>query len=88
MGEVYLKSNICPKFAEEPVFRVHYTEQQIEIVKKGLKRIANVILSNKRPFIARLDSEGGVKIWINHKGEDLIAKKQEKRRVKRQKPDE
>ncbi len=63
------------------------TEQQIEIVKKGLKRIANVIISNKKPFIARLDREGGVEIWINHKGEDLIAKKQEKRRLNKQKPD-
>ncbi len=64
------------------------TEQQIEIVEKGLKRIANVIFSEPKPFIARLDREGGVEIWINHKGEDLVAQKQEKRRLKKQKPDE
>lgn len=64
------------------------TEKQIEIVEKGLKRIANVIFSERKPFIARLDREGGVEIWINHKGEDLIAKKQEKRRLNKQKPDE
>ncbi len=64
------------------------TEQQIQVVKKGLKRIANLILSNKKPFIARLDREGGVEIWINYKGKDLIAEKQEKRRLKKKKPDE
>lgn len=64
------------------------SEQQIEIIKKGLKRIANILSSNKRPFIARLDKEGKVEIWLNHKGEDLIAEKQEKLRLKKQKPSE
>ncbi len=61
------------------------SEQQIEIIKKGLKRIANFIESNKTPFIARLDKEGKVELWINYKGDDLIAKKQERRRSKKEK---
>jgi hypothetical protein len=50
-----------------------------------LKRIANILASQKKPFIARLDKEGKVEIWINHKGEDLIAQKQEIRRLKNKK---
>lgn len=64
------------------------SEQQFQIVEKAIKRIANVISSNKKPFIARLDKESGVEIWTNHKGEDLIAKKQEKRRLQKQKPED
>lgn len=63
------------------------SEQQFEIVEKAIKRMTNVIFSNKKPFIARLDKEGGVEIWINHKGEDLIAKKQERRRLQKEKPE-
>jgi predicted nuclease of predicted toxin-antitoxin system len=61
------------------------TDQQILIVSKGLKRIANILASQKKPFIARLDKEGKVEIWMNHKGEDLIAQKQERLRLKKQK---
>lgn len=64
------------------------SEQQFQIVEKAIKRIANVISSNKKPFIAKLDKESGVEIWTNHKGEDLIAKKQEKRRLQKQKPED
>ncbi len=64
------------------------SEQQFQIVEKAIKRIANVISSNKKPFIARLDKESGVEIWTNHKGEGLIAKKQEKRRLQKQKPED
>jgi predicted nuclease of predicted toxin-antitoxin system len=60
-------------------------EKQVEIISKGLKRIANILASQKKPFIARLDKEGKVEIWINHKGEDLIAQKQERRRLKNKK---
>ncbi len=60
-------------------------EKQVEIISKGLKRIANLLASQKKPFIARLDKEGKVEIWVNHKGEDLIAQKQERLRLKKQK---
>ena len=62
-------------------------EQQIAIVQKAIKRIANAIHSNKKPFIARLSKDGEVELWLNYKGEDLIARKQEMRRLKNQKPD-
>jgi predicted nuclease of predicted toxin-antitoxin system len=61
------------------------TDQQILIVIKGLKRIANILASQKKPFIARLDKEGKVEVWMNHKGEDLIVQKQERRRLKNKK---
>lgn len=59
--------------------------QQIEIISKGLKRIANFVLNNKRPFIARLEKDGSVNLWINHKGEDLIAQKLERDKLKKKK---
>ena len=64
------------------------SEQAIEIVKKSLSQVAKLILSAQRPFIARLDKEGKAEVWLNHKGEDLIAKKQERRRLKKQKSDD
>jgi PIN like domain len=60
-------------------------EKRIEIISKGLKRIANILSTHQKPFIARLDKEGKVEIWINHKGEDLIVQKQERRRLKNKK---
>lgn len=56
--------------------------QQIDIISKGLKRIANFVLNTRRPFIARLEKDGSVNIWINHKGEDLIAQKLERKKQK------
>jgi predicted nuclease of predicted toxin-antitoxin system len=64
------------------------SEKSVEIVKKGLSQIAKLILNAQRPFIARLDKEGNVEIWLDYKGEDLIAKKQERRRLKKQKSDD
>lgn len=82
--QALMKSNLASFFFTTASLT---SEQQFEIVEKAIKRIANVVFSNKKPFIARLDKEGGVEIWMNHKGEDLIAKKQEKRRLQKQKPE-
>jgi PIN like domain len=60
-------------------------EKQLEIIQKGLRRIFNILDSQRKPFIARLDKEGNVEIWMNHSGEDLIVQKQERRRLKKQK---
>ena len=81
--QALIKSNLASFFFTSANLT---SQQQIEIVSKGLKRIANILESNKKPFIARLDKEGKVEIWINHKGEDLIAQKQERLRLKKQKP--
>ncbi len=81
--QALIKSNLASFFFTSANLT---SQQQIEIVSKGLKRIANILVSNKKPFIARLDKEGKVEIWINHKGEDLIAQKQERLRLKKQKP--
>jgi hypothetical protein len=81
--EALMKSNLASFFFTSASLT---SDQQIEIIKKGLKRIVNILSSNKRPFIARLDKEGKVEIWLNHKGEDLIAKKQDRKRLKKEKP--
>lgn len=81
--EALMKSNLASFFFTSASLT---SDQQIEIINKGLKRIANILSSNKRPFIARLDKEGNVEIWLNHKGEDLIAKRQERKHAKKKKP--
>lgn len=81
--EALMKSNLASFFFTSASLT---SEQQIEIITKGLKRIANILASTKKPFIARLDKEGNVEIWLNHKGEDLIAKKLERKKAKKEKP--
>jgi hypothetical protein len=56
------------------------SHQQVEAFSKALKRISNFIQSQKRPFIARISPDGSVELWLNHKGEDLIQQKAERRK--------
>lgn len=46
---------------------------------KGLKKIANLLENQRRPFIARIHLDGKVELWLNHKGKDFIARKYPKR---------
>lgn len=62
------------------------SSEQIEIITKALKRIADLVINNRRPFIARLEKNGDVTVWINHKGEDLIAQKIERQKLKKLNP--
>src|SRR6476646_1545389 len=41
--------------------------EQIEIVKKALQRIAKMLVTQPRPFIARLSRQGDVELWLNAK---------------------
>jgi len=43
-------------------------EENAQAILKGLKRIANLLASERRPFIARISPTGEVKLWVNHKG--------------------
>ena len=54
------------------------SDQQIEAFSKALKRISNFVQSQKRPFIARINTDGRVELWLNYKGEDLIHQKTER----------
>ena len=54
--------------------------QQIEAFSKALKRISNFVLNQTRPFIATVSQDGSVELWLNHKGEDLIRQKMERRK--------
>ena len=54
------------------------SDQQIEAFSKALKRISNFVQSQKRPFIARINTDGTVELWLNYKGEDLIQQKTER----------
>ncbi len=59
------------------------SSQQIEAFSKALKRISNFIQSQKRPFIATISQDGTVTLWVNHKGEDCIQQKMERRKHNR-----
>ncbi len=56
------------------------SDQQVEAFSKALKRISTFIQSQKRPFIARINIDGTVELWLNHKGEDLIQQKAERQK--------
>lgn len=49
--------------------------EQIEAFSKALSRIAKLVLNQQRPFIARISKDGTVELWLNHKGEDILARK-------------
>ena len=42
-----------------------------------------MILGQKRPFIARIAQDGTVELWLNHKGEDVLARKLEVQMAKK-----
>ena len=50
-------------------------EEMAQALIKSLKRIANLIQSQKKPFIARINLAGKVELWIDHKGNDHLPKK-------------
>jgi hypothetical protein len=54
--------------------------QQIEAFSKALPKISNFVLNQKRPFIATISQDGSVELWLNHKGEDCIQQKIERRK--------
>ncbi len=43
-----------------------------QAILKGLKRIANLLASERRPFIARITPDGKVELWLNHKGKERL----------------
>lgn len=50
-------------------------EEMAQAILKALKKIANLIQSQQKPFIARIDIHGKVKLWIDHKDKDHLANK-------------
>ena len=44
----------------------------VQAILKALKRIANLLASERRPFIARITPEGKVELWLNHKGQERL----------------
>jgi hypothetical protein len=47
-------------------------EETIQAIVTGLPRIANLLASERRPFIARILPDGRVELWLNHKGKDRL----------------
>ncbi len=53
-------------------------QQKIEFFTASLKQIAKIVINQPRPFVARINRDGTAKIWINHKIEDCLTKKQKR----------
>jgi len=50
-------------------------DETVQALIKALKIISNLIQSQPKPFIARINLDGEVKLWIDHKGNDHLTKK-------------
>lgn len=57
--------------------------QQIEAFTKALPGITRMIMNQKRPFIARISPDGTIELWLNHKNQDVFARKQVAEKTKK-----
>jgi predicted nuclease of predicted toxin-antitoxin system len=73
---VLLNSGIAAFFLTSGEFK---GEEMAQAIIKSLKRISNLIQSQRKPFIARINLNGTVKLWIDHKGNDHLTKKNPKK---------
>ncbi|MBS1796787.1 MAG: hypothetical protein JSS81_23355 [Acidobacteria bacterium] len=53
-------------------------KEKIEFFRLALKQIAKIVMNENRPFIARINRDGTAEVWVNHKNEDCLAKKQKR----------
>lgn len=51
------------------------SSEQINVFGKALPRIARMLTTQPRPFIARINLDGTVELWLDHNGEDRVAKR-------------
>ncbi|HEX8160415.1 MAG TPA: hypothetical protein VF538_00840 [Pyrinomonadaceae bacterium] len=49
-------------------------EENAAAIIKGMSKIVGVLENQRRPFIARITSDGRVELWLNHKGKDILNK--------------
>ncbi|HWS55054.1 MAG TPA: hypothetical protein VN228_13045 [Pyrinomonadaceae bacterium] len=54
-------------------------EENAQAITKALPKIIGILENQRRPFIARITSEGKVELWLNHKGTDLLIKPRPKK---------
>jgi PIN like domain len=59
------------------------SDTQLTAFESALSKVTHLLLNQKRPFIARISPDGSVELWLNHKGEDLIAQKLEQKKNRR-----
>lgn len=78
--QVLLFSKVASFFFTSPQFTA---EQQIQAFGKGLRKIINYVISQQRPFIARIAKDGTIELWVDDKGVDCIQRKLEHRKLKK-----
>ena len=49
-------------------------EENAQAIVKAAYKIIGILENQRRPFIARITSEGKVELWLNHKGVDMLHK--------------
>jgi PIN like domain len=53
----------------------HTAEENAKAIIQGLTKMANLLDNQRRPFIARINNNGDVQLWLDHKGKDRLKKK-------------
>ena len=56
------------------------SSEQVKIFEKAILKIAKMVVTQPRPFIARLSKNGELELWLNSKGDDMISKRQSKKK--------
>lgn len=70
--QVLLNSGVAAFFLTRGGYK---GEEMAKAIIKSLKRIANLIQSQQKPFIARINLDGKAELWVDHKGNDHLTKK-------------
>ncbi len=55
-------------------------KEMAQAIIKALKRIANLIQSQQKPFIARINLTGKVELWLDDKGKDHLSDKKSQKK--------
>jgi len=50
------------------------SNEQIQAFSKAADRIAKMLTTQPRPFIARIAKDGTVELWLDHKGRDRLGR--------------
>ena len=58
-------------------------EENAKAIINAVQKIFGILENQLLPFIARVHPDGKVELWLNHRGVDLLAEKEARRRDKR-----
>jgi hypothetical protein len=86
-SDLNIKRNVLERLAKLGAFFFTSAQitsgEQIKLFAKAIPKIARMLVTQPRPFIARITKQGEVELWLNHRGQDMIALKQTRKRSRR-----